>query len=189
MDLRGITRPSRRQQVLSADDINPRQHSPLSLQNRVRLQVVGPDEFGNQITKQEVEAIGNIMCTYGLSRLASLLAGGAFDCSSWLAGMRIGTDSTAATSNDSQLGASTGSIDLTDAADIAEAGAMTLRCVGTFASNNPAGAATIKEIGLFASSNVTTGLVARKDLTGAQSVNKGASDSINVSYDVIFTTA
>jgi cytochrome b len=72
---------------------------------------------------------------------------------------------------------------------VTEAGARTLRCVATFASDNPAGAAQIREIGLYASSNVTTGLVARQDLTGANSVNKGASDSINVSYDVVFTTA
>ena len=78
---------------------------------------------------------------------------------------------------------------LADAADVTEAGARTLRCVATFSSNNPAGAAQIREIGILASSNVTTGLVARKDLTGAQSVNKGASDSIQVSYDIVFTTA
>jgi hypothetical protein len=143
-------------------------------QNRVIMEVVGPDEqTGEIVTKQRMEATGNIMCTYGLSRLVSLLAGGSMDASSWIGGMRIGTDSTAAVSTDNQLGASTGSIDLTDAADVTEAGARTLRCVGTFASNNPAGAATIKEIGIFASSAVTTGLVARKDLTGAQSVELG----------------
>ena len=193
--LDGVTRPPRRWREHGWEvPVNPAppgvgKHSPLSVHNRVRMEVVGPDEHGHQVTKQTIEAVGNIMCTYGLSRLASLLAGGSMDCSNWIGGMRIGTDSTAAVSTDNQLGASTGSIDLTDAADVTEAGARTLRCVGTFASNNPAGAATIKEIGIFASSSVTTGLVARKDLTGAQSVNKGASDSINVSYDVVFTTA
>ncbi len=189
--LNGITRPmklnTKRPETFS--EINPKQHSPLSMQNRVRLQVVGPNEVGELVTKQDVVAEGNIMCTHGLSKLASLLAGGSMDCSSWIGGMRIGTDSTAATSTDNSLGASTGSVDLTDASDVTEAGARTLRCVATFASDNPAGAATIKEIGIFGSSNVTSGAVARKDLTGAQSVNKGASDSINVSYDIIFTTA
>lgn len=188
--LDGITRPRRpgapRQ---TADDINPRRHSPLGYQNRVRVQVVGPDEHGNVVTKDDKTVEGNIMATYGLSRIVALLAGGAMDCSSWIAGMRIGTDNTAASSTDSRLLASTGSVDLTDAGDIVEAGARTLRCVATFNSDNPSGAAQIREIGLYASSNVTTGIVARKDLTGAESVNKGASDSINVSYEVIFTTA
>ena len=184
--LEGITRLGRKVSEFS----NPRQHSPLGIQNRIRMQVVGPDEkTGEQVTKQDVVAFGNIMATYGLSRLVALLAGGSMDASSWIGGMRIGTDTTVATSNDTCLIASTASIDLTDAGDVAEAGARTLRCVGTFSSNNPAGAAQIREIGIYASSNVTTGIVARKDLTGAESVNKGASDSINVSYDIVFTTA
>lgn len=183
--LDGITRPGRRM----ADFENPRQHSPLGTQNRVRLQVVGPDEHGQQVTKQDIVAEGNIMATYGLSRLVALLAGGSMNASDWIGGMRIGTDATGATSNDTCLIASTASVDLTDAGDVTEAGARTLRCVATFASDNPAGAATIKEIGIYASSNVTTGLVARKDLTGAQSVNKGASDAINVSYDIVLDLA
>lgn len=182
--LSGITRPDDGRRVCK----NPAKHAPIGYQNRIKMQVVGPDEHGNLITKEEKIVEGNIMATYGLSRLPALLAGGAMDCSSWVAGMRIGTDNTAAVSTDNSLGASTGSVDLTDAADVVEAGARTLRCVATFASDNPAGAAQIREIGLFASSNVTTGLVARRDLTGAESVNKGASDSINVSYDIVFTT-
>ncbi len=178
--LDGLTRPSRAQ-----DDFSNPRHTPLTVYNRARLQVVGPD---GQV-KQAGEWANNVMATYGLSRLVSLLAGGAMDCSSWIGGMRIGTDNTAAASTDSRLLASTGSIDLTDAADVIEAGARTLRCVGTFASDNPAGAAQIREIGVYASSNVTTGIVNRLDLTGAQSVNKGASDSIQVSVDVVFTTA
>lgn len=187
--LAGLTRPGDKQLALTAEDINPRKHSPAAVQNRVYLQVVGPDELGKIVTKQDVVAEGNIMATYGLSRIVALLAGGAMDASSWIGGMRIGTSITAIASSDNALGASTGSIDLTDAADVVEAGARTLRCVGTFASNNPAGAAQIREIGIFASSNVSTGLVAGRELTGAESVNKGASDSINISYDLVFTTA
>lgn len=187
--LDGITRASRRAGPITAESVNPRRHSPLAIQNRARVQVVGPDESGNLVTKQDVTVEGNVMATYGLSRLVALLAGGSMDCSSWIGGMRIGTDNTAAASTDSRLLASTGSVDLTDAADVTEAGARTLRCVATFASDNPAGAASIREIGIYASSNVTTGIVARMDLTGANSVNKGNSDSINVSYDVVFTTA
>jgi hypothetical protein len=187
--LNGITRRHRGGRPQTPADVNPRKHSPLAMQNRVRMEVVGPDESGNIVTKQTADVTGNIMATYGLSRLVALLAGGSMDASSWIGGMRIGTDNTGATSTDNALAASTGSVDLTDAADVTEAGARTLRCVATFSSNNPAGAASIREIGIFASSNVTSGCVARKDLTGAQSVNKGASDSINVSYDLVFTTA
>lgn len=183
--LDGITRPMPGNPVQPS---NPR-HSPLAIQNRLRMQVVGPDEHGNTVTKQTVDQVHNIMATYGLSKLVSFLAGGAMNASDWIGGMRIGTDSTAAVSTDSRLGASTGSIDLTDAGDVTEAGARTLRCIGTFASDNPAGAATITEVAVYASSNVTTGLVNRINLTGAQSVNKGASDSIQVSVDFTFTTA
>lgn len=182
--LDGITRPSRTPPPFS----NPR-HSPLAIQNRLRMQLVGPDEHGQIITKQTVDHVHNIMNTYGMSRLVSLLAGGSMNASDWIGGMRIGTDNTAASSNDSRLLASTGSIDLTDAGDVIEAGARTLRCVGTFGSDNPAGAATIREIGVYASSNVSTGLVNRLDLTGANSVNKGASDVLNVSVEFTFTTA
>lgn len=164
--LAGVTRPHPPGTGRGGPLRNPGRHSPLGVQNVVRMQVVGPDGA----VKQDVVAEGNVMATYGLSRLVALLAGGAMDASSWIGGMRIGTDATAATSNDNSLVASTGSVDLTDAGDVTEAGARTLRCVATFASDNPAGAAQIREIGLLASSNVTTGCVARKDLTGAQSV-------------------
>lgn len=181
--LRGITRKGH------SEFSNPR-HSPVGVFNRARLMVVGPDEVtGQQVTKQVGDWAYNVMNTYGLSKLVSFMGAGTVTVSDWIGGLRIGTDNTAASSNDSRLLASTGSIDLTDAADVTEAGARTLRCVGTFASDNPAGAATIREIGIYASSNVTTGLVNRIDLTGAQSVNKGASDSIQVSVDVVFTTA
>jgi hypothetical protein len=186
--LNGITRPARNYGARATLD-NPRKHSPMGMQNRVHIQVVGPDENGQIVTKDDKILEGNIMATYGMSKLVSFLAGGAMNASDWIGGMRIGTDNTAAASTDTRLLASTGSVDLTDAGDVTEAGARTLRCIATFASDNPAGAAQIREIGLYASSNVTTGIVARKDLTGAESVNKGASDSIQVSYDVVFTTA
>lgn len=188
--LEGVTRPYSRRPSWTPEETNPRRHSPIGVQNRVRIQLVGPRRKGGKpVVKQDVISEGNIMATYGLSRIVALLAGGAMDASSWIAGMRIGTDNTAASSNDSRLLASTASVDLTDAGDVTEAGARTLRCIATFASDNPAGAAQIREIAIYASSNVTTGIVCRKDLTGAESVNKGASDSIQVSYDIIFTTA
>lgn len=189
MKLVGITSRSRYGQSSKTAPSNPGHHAPMGMQNRIRVQVVGPDDDGNRVVKHDRVVEGNIMATYGLSRIVALLAGGSMNASDWIGGMRIGTDNTAAASTDSRLLASTGYVDLTDAADVTEAGARTLRCVATFASDNPAGAAQIREIGLYASSNVTTGIVARRDLTGAESVNKGASDQIQVSYDVVFTTA
>jgi hypothetical protein len=181
--LDGVTRPGR-----GGEFSNPR-HTPLAMHNRLQMDVVGPDEHGNLVTKQHVDHVHNVMATYGLSKLVSFLASSSVLVTDWIGGMRIGTDNTAAASTDTRLLASTGSVDLTDTADVIEAGARTLRCVATFASDNPAGAAQIREIGVYSSSNVTTGLVNRIDLTGANSVNKGASDSIQVSLDIVFTTA
>lgn len=180
--LAGITRRG------SSDFSNPR-HTPIGVYNRARLQLVGPDEHGNIVTKHTGDWAQNVMATYGLSKLVSYLGAGTVTVSDWIGGIRIGTDNTAASSTDTCLIASTASLAVTAAGDVTEAGARTLRVVATFASSQPAGAAQIREIGLYASSNVTTGLVNRIDLTGAQSVNKGASDSVNVSIDIVFTTA
>lgn len=180
--LAGITKAG------SFEPKNPKPHSPLGIQNRIRMQVVGPDETGNIVTKHDKTVEGNIMCTYGLNRLCELVATGG-DASNWFGGMRIGTGNTAAASTDNALVASTGSVALTDATAVIDQGNQTVRSLATFASDNPAGAAQIREIGIFVSSGVTTGAIARRDLTGAESVNKGASDSINVSYDIVFTTA
>ena len=183
--LRGVS-PAQMDAMLGA--VNPR-HAPARMHNRVQLEVVGPDEYGNRVVKQRGEVAYNIMATYGLNRLCELVATGG-EASGWAAAARIGTDTTAATSSDNNLVASTGSVALTGASmDASDQGNRTLRYVMTFASDNPAGAAQIREIGLFATSNVTTGLIARSDLTGAQSVNKGASDEIRCSYDIVYTTA
>lgn len=182
LPLRGIS-PLSYAEMLSA--LNPPPHSPIGLQDRLQMDVVGPDG----VVKQHVEVAGNILVTYGLNRLCELIATGG-EASGWAAACRIGTDNTGATSTDNQLNNSTGSVAITGASmDASDQGDRTLRYVMTFASDNPSGAAQIREIGLYASSNVTTGLIARRDLTGAQSVNKGASDAINVSWDLVFTTA
>jgi hypothetical protein len=180
--LSGITRRGR------SDFHNPR-HTPVGIYNRARLQVVGPNEHGDIVTKHTGGWAYNVMATYGLSKLVSFLGAGTVTVSDWIGGLRIGTDNTAAVSTDTCLLASTASLAVTAAGDVTEAGARTLRVVATFASSQPAGAASIREIGLYASSNVTTGLVNRIDLTGANSVNKGNSDVINCSIDIVFTTA
>jgi hypothetical protein len=188
--LDGITRPGRGSRSCG----NPVPHSPLGFQNRARVQVVGPDERGNIVTKQTVEQVGNILTTFGLASLASRVGtasgANANTTTEFVSAMKIGTGTTAATSNDTALVASTGSVTIGNASftktNVAN---RTVEYQATFASNNPAGAATITEIGCYLNSTADSQIMNRLVLTGAQSVNKGASDVINVSLDIVFTTA
>lgn len=184
MSLDGITRLQRPEKF---NPKNPTRHSPVLIQNQIHLQIVGPDESGQIVTKEDKQITGNILTTWGLNHLCELIATGG-NASNWIGGMRIGTDNTVISSTDNQLGASTGSIDLTDASDVIDQGNRTLRCVGEFSSNNPAGTASIREIGIFASSNDATTMIAGRELVGGNSAAKGASDSINVTYDFVFNT-
>lgn len=165
---------------------NPGKHAAPGLRSRVRLQVVGPDG----VVKQTTPWVENIMCTFGLSSLASMVGSGAgVNASTLISACKIGTGTTAATSNDTSLVNSTGSVVITNAVMTkTNLGARTVEYQHTFSSNNPAGAAQITEVGLFCNSTADSQCAARTVLTGAQSVNKGASDQINLSYDVIFTT-
>lgn len=180
MSLQGITRPGR------SPFKNPQPHAAPGFRNRVRLQVVGPDGK----VKKTTPWVENIMCTFGLASLASMVGSGAgVNASTLVSACKIGTGNTAATSNDSSLVASTGSVAITAASMTkTNLGNRTVEYQHTFASNNPAGAAQITEVGLFCNSTGDNQLAARTVLTGAQSVNKGASDVINLSYQVIFTT-
>ena len=164
---------------------NPAGHSPLRAKNRIKMRVVGPK--GN--VKQEIDHIENIMCTFGLNRLCELIATGG-EASDWISAYGIGTDTTAANSTQDALGASTGSVALsaTTNMNVTDQGNLTLRYLATFLSNNPAGAAEIHEVGLFCAEAASAEMAARAVL-GASSVNKGASDQIQISHDVIFTTA
>jgi hypothetical protein len=178
--LLGITRPGGRQTT------NPPPHGAPGLRSRVRLAVVGPD---GEI-KKTTDWVENIMCTFGLASLASMVGSGAgVNASTLISACKIGTGTTAATSNDTSLVASSGSVVITAASMTkTNLGNRTVEYQHTFASNNPAGAAQITEVGLFCNSTADSQCAARTVLTGANSVNKGASDSINLSYDVIFTT-
>jgi hypothetical protein len=187
--LGGITRPWR---GIAPPVHNPLPHSGFEMRNRVRMQVVGPNADGKITTKQTTPWCYNIMNTFGLDSLAAMIGSGAVrTASSWISACRIGTGTTAATSTDAALVNSTASVVIT-AASMTNTylTARTLEYRATFASNNPAGAASIQEVALYCDSTATTGnLAARSVLTGASSVNKGASDVINLSYDIIFTTA
>lgn len=165
---------------------NPVPHAAPGLRSRVRLQVVGPDGKVKHTTPWSE----NIMCTFGLASLASMVGSGAgVNASTLISAAKIGTGTTAATSNDTSLVASTGSVAITAASMTkTNLGARTVEYQMTFASNNPAGAASITEVGLFCNSTADTQCAARTVLTGANSVNKGASDVINLSYQNIYTT-
>jgi hypothetical protein len=179
--LYGLTRPGRH------DLQNPEPHASGGIANRARMAVQGPDGKIKHLT----DWIENVANTFGLASLASMVGSGAAVTASTLVSMmKIGTGTTAATSTDASLVASTGSVVIT-AASLTKTnlGNRTVEYQATFASNNPAGAATITEVGLFCNSTADSQLLARLVLTGAQSVNKGASDQILVSYDTIYTTA
>ena len=179
--LRGITRPYGRHAPQPFS--NPRSHTPVVLQDHLMIDLVSPDG----VVKHHSEVYGNVVATYGLNRLCELIATGG-EASDLVAAARIGTDSTVATSNDSRLLQSTQSIALSGASmDASDQGNRTLRYVMTYASDG--NASQIREIAIYASSNVTTGIWARRDLTGAESVNRGASDEIRVSWDFVLTTA
>ena len=159
-------------------------HSPVRMQNKIHFDVVGPDQDGNIVTKQQVRNVENIMLTYGLASAAKMLSTHTASGSTWAKTMAIGTSNTAAASTQAGLQAST---QLCGTFTPSEHGSMTARYSATFASDG--NASQIQEIGIFASNAATASAICRSVLTGTQSVNRGASDQINVSYDVVFTTA
>lgn len=162
---------------------NPSSHCPLMLQNRVQAEIVGPDGA----VKHRIDHTGNIMATYGLNRLIEMLASDTNGASRWASAMAIGTSTTAAASTQDSLVASTQIIHLSQASMVAsDAGARTLQYNGTFASNG--NACQIHEVGLFATNNATQNMIARSVL-GTDSINRGASDEIRISYQVIAGTA
>lgn len=172
--LKGITRGGR-----SAFS-NPAPHSPIRVQNRIHFDVVGPDGS----IKQSVRNVNNIMVTYGLASVGKTLSTSTKAGSSLAQTMAIGTDNTAANSTQSGLLAST---QLCGTFSRSDQGNMTGRYLATFGSDG--NAASIREIGIFASNVGNDSMICRSVLTGTQSVNRGASDQINVSYDIVYTTA
>lgn len=171
--LNGITRPGR------TPVMNPHPHSPMTLQNRVLIDVVGPDG----VVKQHVEHNGNLMVTYGLNRLIEMLASDTDGASAWVSAGAIGTSTTAVGYSDNALGASTQIVHLSQASMAAsDAGAQTLQYNMTFASDG--NASQIHEIGLFATNAATAAGVARSVL-GTDSVNRGTADEIRASYQIV----
>lgn len=159
---------------------NPISHSPMAMENRLRVNVVGPD---GEIKEDTGWLYGNIVNTFGLASLASMVGSGAgVNASTLVSMMMIGTGTTAETSTDSSLVASTASVVITQASlTKTNLGNRTVEYQATFASNNPAGTAVINEVGLMCNSTANSQLLARKTL-GTASVNKGASDTIQINY-------
>lgn len=180
--LRGVTN-----RQMGLPFANPKPHATPGFRNRVRVAVSGPDGEVKQVTPW----IDNIMCTFGLASLASMVGSGAgVNASTLISAMKIGTGTTAAASTDTSLVASSGSVVITAASlTKTNTAARTVEYQATFASNNPAGTATINEVGMYCNSTAESQLAARTVLTGANVVSKGASDVINVSYQIVFTTA
>ena len=179
LTLEGITRPG------WSDPINPGEHVPCPMRNRVIVEKHSPDGSSSRVIRD-----GNIMSTYGLNNLAELVASGtqAYSASNgWIRVMAVGTGTTAAASTDVTLANSTASVHISAASMVAsDAGARTLQYNATF---DDANAYTINEVGLFGTNDATGSAVARTVLAASDQVVKGTGDTVNVSYQVIFTTA
>lgn len=191
--LDGIThvRPGRHTPLTNPrqrDPVNPRAHSGLRLQNKLQIEVWGPKKKGGRkILKQRVERVGNIMATYGLDRLAEMLTSDTDGASKWVSAMALGTDTTAAASTQSSLGASTQIVHLSQASMVAsDPGTRTVQYNATFPSNG--NACSVHEVGLFGTNAATNKMIARSVL-GTASINRGSADEIRVSYQVILGTA
>lgn len=181
--LRGVTRPG------DCPLINPDQHSPVGFKSRARLAVRGPDGEIKQMTPW----VENILTTFGLASLASRVGtvsgANANTTTELVSAIKIGTSTTAATSNDTALNASTGSVTIGNLSFTkSNLAARTVEYQATFASNNPAGTYTANEIGLYLNSTADSQLF-NHIVLGTASVNKLASDVINASVDIVFTTA
>jgi len=165
--------------------INPQDTSPVAARNHLVLEHLGP----RGKVKNRIDHWGNILVTNGLSRIAQLIATGGEASTLWVNAMEIGTGNTAEASTQTALDNSTAIVHLSQASlNVSDLGARTTRWVATFTSANPAGAASIREVGLFFTTTAVTTLIARSEL-GTDSVNKGNSDAINISYDAVYTTA
>ncbi len=175
---------------------NPPHETPgqkFKVRGRVRFDVVGPDEeTGKQVTKQSAPWVDNILTTYGLASMASAVgSSAAVTASFWIQAVYIGTSATAPTSTDTSLGASTASLTIGNASFVkTNTGAQTVEYQCTFASSNTSGAYTINEIGLYCNStgNETQNHIAAH-ATLATAAIKGASDVLQASYQIIWTTA
>lgn len=169
---------------------NPNPHSGAGWKNRVTLEHWTPGKEGQapQMAQRVVES--NIMCTVGMDALVNLLSTSALAFTAtngFVQAGAIGTGSSGPASTDTALANSTASVHVSAASmNISDKGARTLEYQMTF---DDALAYTVKEVGLFASNGVTGSCVARSTLAATDQVIKGTADTINISHQIIFTTA
>lgn len=160
---------------------NPGDHSVMAAQDRVIIDLIGPDGE----VKQHIDHQGNLLATYGINNLVERIATGG-EASDWISAAAIGTDTTAANSTDDALGNSTQIVHLSAASMVlSDGGDMTLEVHMTYASDG--NAAEIHEHGIFGTNAATAKMVARAVL-GTDSINRGASDEIRVTHEIIFAT-
>jgi hypothetical protein len=162
-------------------------HCNLRVRNRVIAEVYGPKGRKKNAFKGRYVQDGNIMLTYGLDKLASMLATDSNGASNWCLSGSIGSSTTAAASSQDGLSASTQIVYASQASMVfSRFGAMTWQAAMTFASNGQA--SQINEVGLSATNAATVSGVARTVL-GTNSINRGTADEIRVSYQIVLSTA
>lgn len=191
MKLAGITRRMN-EPYESANPPQTLPNSGLRVKGRIRVEIVGQNERGEQVTKDRSPWCDNILTTYGLASLASAVgSSAAVTASAWIQAIYIGTGTTAPTSSDTSLAGSTASITIGNASFTkTNTGNMTVEYNATFASSNTSGAWQVKELGLYCNStgNETQNHLACR-ATLSTTMTKAASDVVQCSYQVVFTTA
>jgi len=166
---------------------NPGDTSPVAGRNRVIADLRGSDGK----VKQHIDHWGNILVTNGLSRLAALVATGGEFSDQWVNAMQLGVGAGSEVSTQTELFSSTALVHLSQASfNISDEGPRTTRWLATFSGSEsqPLGAAVIREVGIFYTTTFSTTMIARSEL-GTDSINQGASDVIEMTYDCVFTTA
>jgi len=161
---------------------NPAAHLPLRLQNRI-VGKVRDRETGE--LKQEFVHQGNIMATYGLNNLIERMATGG-EASDLVHAMAVGTHTQAEASGNTGLYASTAIAYLSAASmAVSDKGDLTCEYQATF---DDANAYALHEVGLLGTNDATGSLIARSML-GTDSINKGAGDTVEITYQIIAGTA
>lgn len=166
-----------------ADIVNPGEHSPIIANDRIILEKVSSDGGSEKVVQE-----GNVACTIGLNHLCELLASSTKTFTAtdgWVQAMCIGTDSTAAASTQTSLLAFTASHHISNLTR-SDAGNRTLEYQATFADTD--NSYTIAEVGLMASLG-NGSAIARSDLAATNQINKGLNDTVNISYQLVFSTS
>jgi hypothetical protein len=160
----------------------PIPHCPVLVQDEILYKVVSRKSGA---VRQEGIIEGNLLVTYGMDALCNLIASGG-EASDWVHAHAIGTDNTAAATDDTGLGSSKAFVYLSQASmAVSDLGARTTEYQMTY---DDALAYQVHELGLFASNVATASMIARGILTGANSIDKGTDDIIHMSHRLVFGT-